>query len=295
MTRSGLVTSPEPTGSLDGAGLLSDLADIAGSASTGSVQIGADLDAAMISALGVIDNPLGELLSAGVGWLLEHVWFLREPLDALAGDPAQIVAAGKTWAAIGAELTTIAAHREAGAANLISWQGPSAAAYQRRTSELSVPAIRAAALAADVFSRQMLAAGALIGTVRTAIRDVIADFVGLLIERAAIAVASSMATAGASVATFIATAVGDGAAVARRCIARIVELVRKLGELGVSLGRVRAALTAIVDRLGGAVTSVAGQALGSPTGKVLEVVVEAQKQAVGRYYDYAEAARAREP
>ncbi|GAA1269738.1 hypothetical protein [Saccharothrix xinjiangensis] len=31
-------------------------------------------------------NPLGMLASAGVGWLLEHISFLREPLDALLGD-----------------------------------------------------------------------------------------------------------------------------------------------------------------------------------------------------------------
>ena len=33
--------------------------------------------------IGFAIDPLGSVLTAGVGWLLEHISFLREPLDAL--------------------------------------------------------------------------------------------------------------------------------------------------------------------------------------------------------------------
>jgi hypothetical protein len=295
VTQAGVLDQPpEPTGSLEGAGLFSDLADVFESASTGSTEIGADVTATAISALGFIDNPLDELLSAGVGWLIEHVSFLREPLDALAGDPAEIVASGRTWAAISTELTTIAAQRESGAAGLTTWRGQSATAYQRRTATLSAPAIRAGAQAADVLSRQTLAAAALIGTVRSVIRDLVADFVAFLIERAAIAVASSVLTAGGSVAAFIAHAVTEGVAVAHRCIAKLTELVRKLGEMGAALGAMRAALGGVIAKLASGVTSAVAHAVGEPGGKVLEVVVEGQKQAAGRYDDYSDATSGRE-
>jgi len=294
VTAPGLVAPPEPTGPLDGAGLLSDLADIAGAASQGSAAIGAGIDAAAISALGFIDDPLGELLGAGLGWLLEHVSFLREPLDALAGDPAEIVASGKTWAAISTELASIAERRESGAAGLHSWQGESAIAYRRRTSALSTPAVRAGARAADVLSRQTLVAGAMIGTVRSTIRDLVADFVARLIERAAIAVASSVATAGASIAAFITGAVAGGVTVAGRCIAELTGLMRRLGAMATSLGALRDALGGAVAGLATGVTSAAAQTVGEPGRKVLEVIIEGQKQAIGRYEDYTEAARGAE-
>lgn len=35
--------------------------------------------------LGLAADPLAGLLSAGAGWVIEHVSFLREPFDALLG------------------------------------------------------------------------------------------------------------------------------------------------------------------------------------------------------------------
>lgn len=51
-----------------------------------------------LDALGFVANPLGALASAGVGWLIEQLDFLREPLDDLAGDPGAIMGVAAVWA-----------------------------------------------------------------------------------------------------------------------------------------------------------------------------------------------------
>lgn len=51
----------------------------------------ASIDMAASVAATAVD-PLGAVISAGVGWLFEHVSILREPLDALMGDPDEIQA-----------------------------------------------------------------------------------------------------------------------------------------------------------------------------------------------------------
>ena len=43
------------------------------------------------------EDPLQGLLSAGIGWLIEHVSFLSEPLDYLAGDPDLVQEKAQTW------------------------------------------------------------------------------------------------------------------------------------------------------------------------------------------------------
>src|SRR5438067_2110491 len=42
-------------------------------------------------------DPVGTLLSYGIGWLMEHVKPLSDALDWLAGDPDQISAYAKSW------------------------------------------------------------------------------------------------------------------------------------------------------------------------------------------------------
>ena len=58
--------------------------------------------ATSLDALALITDPLGQLVSWGVGWLIEHVRPLSDALDALAGDPDQIAAYAQTWRSVAA-------------------------------------------------------------------------------------------------------------------------------------------------------------------------------------------------
>jgi hypothetical protein len=62
-----------------------------------------------LDVLGFVANPLGSLVGAGIGWLIERISFLKEPLDDLAGDPAAInsvaaAALASSWFTFGASL-----------------------------------------------------------------------------------------------------------------------------------------------------------------------------------------------
>ena len=101
---------------LEGTGVTSSWADF-GEAVTEEQPDGLTIAFAAAGAgldtLGAITDPFDEVLSSAAGWLIEHVWFLREPLDALAGDPQQVIAQARTWSNIAAELHGIAADQTA--------------------------------------------------------------------------------------------------------------------------------------------------------------------------------------
>ena len=58
-------------------------------------------------------DPLGEALSAGIGWIIEHLSPLKDWLNELAGDSDAVAAAASTWTNIGAKLSSCAGDLEA--------------------------------------------------------------------------------------------------------------------------------------------------------------------------------------
>src|SRR5690606_16197779 len=129
-----------------------------------------------LDTLGAITDPLDSLLTAGVGWLIEHVWFLHEPLDALAGDPAQITAQARTWHNVGRELGAVARDHRAAAAALGAWEGAAGDGYRAAVDGFT-GALERAGRDAGTLADLVLTTGAQVGTVRAAVRDAIAGFV----------------------------------------------------------------------------------------------------------------------
>ena len=93
-----------------GLGLIEDIAD-----TVAGIESGSWIDSAIggvatsLDTLATVLDPLGSLVSWGVGWLLEHVKPLSDVLDWLAGDPDQVTAYAQTWRNIAAESTGTAA------------------------------------------------------------------------------------------------------------------------------------------------------------------------------------------
>jgi uncharacterized protein YukE len=233
----------------DGSGAGSDIANTVKSFQDGDwLGVGMNAAASAFDALGAVDDPLGALLSAGVGWLMEHVSFLREPLDKLAGDPGAIQAQANTWTNIGTELNKIKENYEAQVrGDIPQWDGDAAKAYRELAEELGGD-IGSLGQAAGGVASGITLAGVLVGTERGIIRDLISTFIGKMIERALLALASSWCTFGASVAAFITDAVAEGGILAGRCASRIATVLDKLGQL---LGK--------LEKLGGAVGKIAAK------------------------------------
>ncbi|HWC83747.1 MAG TPA: hypothetical protein VG756_27630 [Pseudonocardiaceae bacterium] len=57
-----------------------------------AVEIGFSVVSAALDTVALIMDPFAKLIAAGLGWLIEHVSFLRKGLDELAGNPDAIKA-----------------------------------------------------------------------------------------------------------------------------------------------------------------------------------------------------------
>ncbi|PXY27538.1 WXG100 family type VII secretion target [Prauserella muralis] len=199
-----------------------------------------------LDVLGLVANPLGGLLSAGIGWLIEHLDFLKEPLDDLAGDPAAINRVAAVWGEqIRSDVAQIAdEYEKALSSEITSWTGDAAEQY-RTTADQIVQQIRSLEGASTAVSNAVQGSGVLVATVRGIIRDLIAQVVSEIIIAAAAALATSWCSFGASIAAFTGWAVARGAATAGKIAGKISKLLMKLATILNKFGRLRGAVQAL--------------------------------------------------
>jgi uncharacterized protein YukE len=185
-----------------------------------------------LDALGFVANPFGSLFSAGVGWLMDHVSFLKEPLDTLAGDPGAVTGVAVTWREeVKAEVAKVAAdYQRAAQQDTANWQGAAGDAYRNVASKLSEQA-KALEPAAEAVAAGVQNSGMLVATVRGIIRDIIADVIGEIIAAALAALASSWFTLGGSLAAFTGWAVARATATAGKITGKISKLLNKLATI----------------------------------------------------------------
>jgi uncharacterized protein YukE len=138
---------------------------------------------AALDTLGLITDPLGTLATWGVAWLLDHVKPLKEALDKLAGDPAQISANAQTWRNVADQMRFSAGdYRNAVSRQTAEWNGSAGEAYRAQAAEHE-GGMNALAEAADMMGTVVEGSGMLVALVRTLVRDAIAEFVSVLAVR----------------------------------------------------------------------------------------------------------------
>ncbi|EME62967.1 WXG100 family type VII secretion target [Amycolatopsis decaplanina] len=176
-----------------------------------------------LDALSMVLNPLGELVKAGVGWLMENLDFIREPLEILTGDPDLVQQAAQTWNNIAAELEAVAGDYEGALSTTSGWDGDAAVAY-RRVALQYTRSLRDVAAEARDSAHWITTGGMVVATARALIFDIIAGFISDVITRALLALASSWFTLGGSVAAFTASIFADAVKV-------MAKIQKKLGKL----------------------------------------------------------------
>jgi hypothetical protein len=235
-TGESLVAEREPTSDLEGAGVVSSWADVAEAVrkpAPDGMEIAWAAAGAGLDTLGAIADPFDALMSSSIGWLIEHVWFLREPLDALAGDPLQVTAQAQTWSNIAGELRAVAADHTA--AQVTGWAGPAGEAYRGAVGRYTGAVVDVAGTA-DQLAQLVLGSGAAVGTVRALVRDLIADFLIWVARTALAALAAATVTLAGSTAAAITAVALEAYRLARTIAEHISSLLDALSDAATTAG-----------------------------------------------------------
>ena len=186
MSANPLVTPEESPGTYAGIGILDSAVQSVDAISSGNwIDAGIDTAATTLDSLAFVTNPAGALLSSGIGWLIEHVEALSEPLDWLAGNPDTITAHAQTWGNVATAVSTVEQdYLRAVAGDLTAWRGHAAQAYRARATDTG-HLLGALSIAADGIRVAITMSGMVVAAVRDQIQKMICDLVGYLIGYAA--------------------------------------------------------------------------------------------------------------
>ncbi|WP_328645510.1 hypothetical protein OHS58_37010 [Amycolatopsis sp. NBC_00348] len=120
-------------------------------------------------------NPLETLVSWGFGWLIEHLDFLKEPLDWVTGDQDALDLEGKKWETIGEHVQKTAEEMTAEVRkNCLGWKGKVADQYRVYVQQ-QLDAYAALSDAATKVAQVIGICKTILDVVRTLIRDLITD------------------------------------------------------------------------------------------------------------------------
>jgi uncharacterized protein YukE len=136
----------------------------------------------IVDGFSLYEDPAAALASYGVGWLIEHVHALSEPLDWLAGNSGAIDAHAQTWGNVADAVSAVRQdYADAVAGDLTTWQGAAADAYRGRATD-TAHLLDALAVAADGIRVAITLSGKVVSDVRDKIQTIITNVVGALIS-----------------------------------------------------------------------------------------------------------------
>jgi len=169
--------------SLEGAGILQDFWDTGAKISSGDWAEG--LANFVNGASGLADlvaDPIGTLAASAFGWIIEHVPFLREPLDWLVGDQVALDNMIGTWENIGKELESVSEDlSKATDRDSANWTGQAADAY-RAFAKNRADLYAGIASGANSIGTLVSVCKMILAVVRTIVRDLISECLGKLVS-----------------------------------------------------------------------------------------------------------------
>ncbi|MEV6640253.1 hypothetical protein [Amycolatopsis sp. NPDC051371] len=201
-----------------------------------SVELGINVISAALDTVAFVMDPLAKLIAAGLGWLIEHVSFLKWPLDQVAGNPAEVTKIANELHKIGESLRNTGTSLDDTLKSTITqWQGKGHDSFEKSINDRK-GWIDSNAKASDVAGYMVETTGALIAAVRSLLRDIITTILGDIISTMLIALALAIPTFGASI------AVGVGKVVATVSV-QVAAMAAKLAKVVAYAGRTLARLT----------------------------------------------------
>ncbi|WP_037308572.1 hypothetical protein [Amycolatopsis orientalis] len=161
---------------LEGAGAIQDLAGGVEKLANGDWTEGLlSLAGAVPDIVDVIKNPLETLMSWGFGWIIEHVDFLKEPLNWVSGDQDALDLEVQKWLEVGKYVKTTAEElTDEVQKNCMDWSGAGADAY-RAYVQKQLNGYREIVRLAERAGNIINICKTVLSVVRTIIRDLITD------------------------------------------------------------------------------------------------------------------------
>jgi hypothetical protein len=184
-----LVAAPVDTATpFSGAGLLDSGTQLASAIQSGDWLQGtlAGVGVALDTAATVID-PLGSLIAAGLGWLIDHLEPLKGWFNDFTGDAGEVAAFGQTWANIQTQLRGAAENLAHFLGDVDELAGEAMDAYRRFQAE-TAEHLAGAASWAGAMSTGLQIASTVVQVVHDLVRDVLSQLVGSIISWAAEAI-----------------------------------------------------------------------------------------------------------
>lgn len=178
--------------------------------------------------IGIAGDPMGAITSAGVGWVLGAVSFLREPFDILKGDPGAITGSAQSWLSAANNLTqTAQQYRQASTTQTSNWIGNAGNGY-RTASGNQASGLEALANASQAVSSAITKAGQAVAQARKTVMDLISEAVSKIIQICIEALSKSWLSFGASIAMGIAQSVQKAVSTAQKTMSEIQKVVQTL-------------------------------------------------------------------
>jgi hypothetical protein len=185
-------------------------------------------------AMGIINlsgDPLGAIGSAGFGFLIQQISFLREPFDALLGNANSIMNSAQGWTRASEQLNSAAAqYRDAARRETACWTGRAAEAY-RRSAETQARNLESLGQVCKGISDGLSAAGKLLADVRKAVLDIINQACNRIIMIMIQAMAAAWGSFGASIAKGIAQSVQTAVTSAQKTMTKVQKFVTQLQKI----------------------------------------------------------------
>jgi hypothetical protein len=173
----------DTTSPFAGAGVLEDGYDLVTAIQDESWVDGALAGASLVmDTVAAVSDPLGTLIGAGLGWLIDHLSPLNEWLEDLTGDADQVRAFAQTWANVAGQLDESGGELSRKvAADLEELSGAAAQAYRAYAGDMAAH-LHGAGQWAQGVSTGLSIAAEIVQVVHDLVRDTLADLVGSIIS-----------------------------------------------------------------------------------------------------------------
>jgi hypothetical protein len=181
-----LVAAPvEMSTPLSGTFLLEDGEALVQAIESGDwVSGGMAVFAAALDTAAAVSDPLGSLIAAGLGWVMEHIEPLKGWLNDLTGDAGEVAGFAATWTNVANQLRESSSDLSNVLADVESMDGVAIQAYLAFQTD-TIKHLDAAGSWADGMASGLQVASTIVKIVHDVVRDAIATVVGAIISYAA--------------------------------------------------------------------------------------------------------------